>query len=167
MSPAKTKRSKKQGFIKQSLTPSFEGGWLHRDSDKRILAVEQVYAQGGEALDRMPQVTIFAPPINHAGHALRIPTNCMVYLSPTLEFEQQWKVNFTVAHEFAHVVLGHHRAGNRQMKIKADRHADRPAEKAADDLAESWGFRKPGPRAKDGLDQMLEIWRTIKNRKKG
>jgi hypothetical protein len=64
-----------------------------------------------------------------------------MYLSPMLELESQAKVNFTVAHEFAHIALGHHLPDNQQMTEQAESHEDRPAERAADALAMSWGFK--------------------------
>lgn len=54
------------------------------------------------------------------------------------------EVDFTVAHEFAHVVLGRYKSG--ATIIPADAvirsHGDVPSEMEADRLAESWGFPK-------------------------
>ena len=57
-----------------------------------------------------------------------------VYLSPTLEFELQVDVDFIVAHELAHLVLGHGRQRQRdQTEVDAD-------ENAADELVCRWGY---------------------------
>ena len=66
-----------------------------------------------------------------------------VYLSPMLELESQWRVDFTVAHEIAHLVLKHHEPENPQMALHGETHQTRPAELAADTLAELWGFKRP------------------------
>jgi len=60
----------------------------------------------------------------------------MVYLSPELELESQEQVNFTVAHEFAHVVLKHSSLCWNPEQGKRD-------EQTADDLAKEWGFERP------------------------
>jgi IrrE N-terminal-like domain len=59
----------------------------------------------------------------------------MVYLSPELEIESQEQVNFTVAHEFAHVVLRH--------SPLCDSERGKKNEQMADDLAKEWGFERP------------------------
>src|SRR5260370_37070594 len=59
-----------------------------------------------------------------------IPLSCaFVYLSPTLEKEHCINATWAVAHELAHVTLGH---GHYRQRIKAQVDAD---EKAASDLA--------------------------------
>jgi hypothetical protein len=70
-----------------------------------------------------------------------------VYLSPKLEQESQAQVDFTVAHEFAHVILKHYDYRVRQTvtdeQAKELRsHQEFPDEKAADKLATTWGFRR-------------------------
>lgn len=67
--------------------------------------------------------------------------------SKTLEQEQQDEADFTVAHEIAHIVLGHYRPGATSLETEKagaiQRRQDVPNEIEADKLAESWGFRKP------------------------
>ena len=79
----------------------------------------------------------------------------VVYLSPSLEFDSQRDVDHTVAHELAHIFLGHHLLDNAQMKEHAEKHQDRPAEKAADELAATWGFPRR-KRGKSGFVKMVE-----------
>ena len=52
-----------------------------------------------------------------------------IYLSPELESVDQDSVDSTVAHEFAHMLLGHH--------LRAWRVGD---EKEADEMIKGWGF---------------------------
>ena len=69
----------------------------------------------------------------------------IVYLSPTLVQKKaddspstalcDEQIQFTIAHELAHVFLGH------QERLSADAHAEAESgEREADDLAQSWGF---------------------------
>jgi hypothetical protein len=87
-----------------------------------------------------PRCVIFAPALSATfrGYAWAsdIP---YVYFSPTLEFNQQLEVDFTVAHEFAHMVLNHKPSLQKDLK-KGEGKAH---ERAADRLAESWGFLDP------------------------
>jgi hypothetical protein len=57
-----------------------------------------------------------------------------IYLDPCLELQPQKNVEFTVAHEFAHVVLNHTdylRTGEKEKEADADA------------LAKAWGFTRP------------------------
>ena len=62
------------------------------------------------------------------------------FLSPRLERKSQARVNSVVAHEFAHVILGHDGDSFPVDKVPK-KYKDLPAEKAADALIESWGYR--------------------------
>ena len=55
------------------------------------------------------------------------------------------KVDFTVAHESAHIVLGHYTLGAtaHPAVLPPHSHEEAPSEQQADSLAESWGFKKP------------------------
>ena len=68
-----------------------------------------------------------------------------IYLNPMLEFETLNYVAFTVAHEFAHIWLKHHRGEGSMAQHAAPgaEQKDMPHEKEADDLAEKWGFKRP------------------------
>jgi hypothetical protein len=53
-------------------------------------------------------------------------------------FSSLMKIRFTIAHEIAHIVLGH------QECLSADAHAEAESgEREADELAQSWGFVRP------------------------
>jgi len=67
-----------------------------------------------------------------------------IYLNPMLEFESLNRVVFTVAHEFAHISLKHHRGeGTIGCTAPDTEHKDMPHEKEADELAGKWGFKRP------------------------
>jgi hypothetical protein len=141
-------------WFDDSVMASLKSGWLERSDfhkngqSKRFKAVLKVHEKmarsESDPFQTLPTVTFFAPFINHSGEVMRHPfTGVFVYLCPNLEFESQPRVNFVVAHELAHVALGHHHPENEQMKLDAETHEDRPAEKAADELAAQWGFAEP------------------------
>lgn len=64
-----------------------------------------------------------------------------IYLDPILETDPQERVNYTVAHEFAHVALRH--AGPIDMAKEMPHYEERPDEWEANRLARSWGFYDP------------------------
>jgi hypothetical protein len=76
-------------------------------------------------------------------------TVCCFCLSPRLEAKPKSEVDFTVAHEFAHVALGHQQRGSTAVPPDAvvQSHEDVPSGHDADRLAESWGFCAPQSRA--------------------
>jgi|SRR5208337_2409797 len=77
-------------------------------------------------------------PGNHSGCVGEIeahgPFRSFMYLSPALEADTQGEVDFTVAHEFAHVF-------RRRMGLRLP--DDEIDESETDKLAESWGIKKP------------------------
>lgn len=136
-------------FIENTIKASLRRGWFRNDaySQKRYKAVENFFLKADldvyEVLNALPPITIFTPSLLTFGQALTIRGGPMVYLCPNLEFESQKYVDFVVAHEFAHIALRHHVRGNEQMAMTAEKYENRPAEKAADALAVSWGFKRP------------------------
>jgi hypothetical protein len=64
-----------------------------------------------------------------------------VYLDPRLELDPQDRVTYTVAHEFAHVVLK--LAGAVGIFKEISYHPEQPNEWEVDRLARSWGFYDP------------------------
>lgn len=153
-------------WFDNSVTASIGSGWLDRNEfsdagqSKRFKAILRVWERVSNRFpdenpfDTMPTVTFFAPSANWAGMVMRTqPIGVVVYLSPTLEFNSQRDVDHTVAHELAHVSLGHHQPNNVQMNEHAEKHEDRPAEKAADELAAKWGF----PRRKRGKSRFVKM----------
>ncbi len=86
---------------------------------------------------------LFAPDANISGRVLQAPLSVdagqfIVYLSPDLLTRSQAYTEFVIAHEFAHVVLGHDETPCRSARKDA-----LEGEQAADRLAESWGFTIP------------------------
>lgn len=153
-------------WFDDSVMASSRSGWLDRDKfahdgqSKRFKAILRVWDRVSKRFpdenpfDTMPTVTFFAPFVDWAGRVMRTPPmGVVVYLAPSLEFDSQRDVDHTVAHELGHVSLGHHLLDNTQMKEHAEKHEDRPAEKAADEVAAKWGF----PRRKRGKSGFVKI----------
>jgi hypothetical protein len=86
-------------------------------------------------------LTVVAPSPNTAGFACDMSVGNMVYLSPFLEWESQDRVNWTFAHEVAHIVLGHHK--NTEETNANWQRGDEPDETGSNNLIASWGFTKP------------------------
>ena len=61
----------------------------------------------------------------------------VIFLSPEL-LRSEETLRFVIAHELAHVVLGHEEEPCEDARVVAEQ-----GEKAANDLAESWGFPRP------------------------
>jgi hypothetical protein len=120
-------------WFDDSLLPSVKRKWV--TEGKRCRALELLYGTIPDVLDKTPRTAIFAP--DAGGLCTDSPfAEVMVYLSSELELESQEQVNFTVAHEFAHVVLKHSPLCWNPEQSKRD-------EQTADDLAKAWGFQRP------------------------
>lgn len=96
--------------------------------------------------DELPQpLYIFAPSPGISGEAIRWAAcetrGVIMYLAPNLEDMVQDDVNSIVAHEFAHVLLGHRWAERQGSSVSESRHEDEPYEIEADKLVEKWGFK--------------------------
>jgi hypothetical protein len=104
--------------------------------EKTALAMRHLFERMPSDLlnDLAGNVRVFAPSQHCYGQVFpagfREP---MIYLSPVLENQPQAEVDFTVAHEFAHAVLGH----TDYLKTASTSEDD------ADALAASWGFTVP------------------------
>lgn len=72
----------------------------------------------------------------------------IIYLAPNLEDKSQDEVNSIVAHEFAHLVLGHPWAQGQGSMGSESRHEDHPYEIEADKLVEKWDFKPAYHRGK-------------------
>jgi hypothetical protein len=99
-------------------------------------------------LDKLPSaLKVFAPAAWKRGMALKtVIGGALIYLAPELEQCPQPEVDFTVAHEFAHVYLGKYGA------IEAEDDADyyrQKAEMTADELVADWGYSIPEYRKGD------------------
>jgi hypothetical protein len=67
--------------------------------------------------------------------------DAFVYLAPGIERLSQARVDSVVAHEFAHVILGHGSPDGRAIHDAVPtKQADVPAEGEADRLVRLWGF---------------------------
>ena len=86
-------------------------------------------------------ISFFASGPNILGRVLELNRSIgrIVYFSPTL-LEIPSDIKAIIAHELAHVVLGHGQESSSTEEVSA---AARHDEKKADKLAESWGFRVP------------------------
>ncbi|MFY9532269.1 MAG: hypothetical protein WBC04_21810 [Candidatus Acidiferrales bacterium] len=113
--------------------------WFCKRRHKTLKALQRVWkAIPQQHLDRLPErLIIFAPDPKEIGGIHPCPDfkedGNFMYLTSDLESMFQVQVNIVVAHEFAHVVLGHVRLGRP--------HATLPCEWAADRLALQWGFK--------------------------
>ena len=137
-------------WFNNSLLPSVKRKWVREG--KRCQALTLLYRTIPDVLDKTPCTAIFAPEASGlctgASHA-----EVMVYLAPELELESQEQVNFTVAHEFAHVVLRHSFLCWNLEQSKRD-------EQEADSLAKEWGFERPKQPYKVN-QEMLTVYRDF------
>jgi hypothetical protein len=74
----------------------------------------------------------------------------IIYLSPALPSLPESEIRAVIAHEFAHVALGHMNPPEKDALDKSAESGEKTAyelgksdEKTADKLAESWGFKLP------------------------
>lgn len=135
-------------WFNDSLLASVKRKWV--TEGKRCQALELLYRTIPDVLDKIPQTAIFAP--DASGLCTGAPfAELMVYLSPELEIESQEQVNFTVAHEFAHVALKHSPLCWNLEQSKRDEHA-------TDALAKEWGFERPKQPHKVNKE-MLTVYR--------
>lgn len=130
-----------------------ETGWFNYDRHKTIEAMRKVSKRLPDAvLDELPAFVVFAPSPRLLGELkpFGLGDRLFLYLSPRLEKMSQKEVDFTVAHEFAHIVLGHYKQGITMTPgAPVKSHEEVPAEIATDKLAESWGFQRPQVQARD------------------
>jgi hypothetical protein len=124
---------------------------------KMLIALKKAAEQIPDSVLRnLPPVRIFTPVRADSGVTLMVESTgqifspavplTLLYLSPFLELYSQAEIEFTVAHEIAHIALGHLWSINSTREsgtFKDATYEDAPAEIAADKLAESWGFPKP------------------------
>jgi len=137
-------------WFQQSLLPSVKRKWV--TEGKRCRALELLYRTIPDVLDQTPRTAIFAPDTDTGGLYTDAPfAEVMVYLSPDLEHESQEQVNFTVAHEFAHVVLKH-------SPLCWNHEQSRHDEQTVDRLAKEWGFDRPSQPYKVNRE-MLTVYR--------
>lgn len=110
---------------------------MDRDERPRTLKALQTACERipEDVWAHMPCCTIFAPPAWYYACVQLMPA-VIIYFAPVLEQLPQRRVDFTVAHQFAHLVLGHR--GMLEQRIDPEREADK--------LAISWGYPLPSGR---------------------
>jgi hypothetical protein len=114
-----------------------ETGWFDYDRDKTIEAMRKLAERIPEdVVDNLPPLTVFAPSTVLLGRVFPMlasvtPGSVFLYLGPRLETLSQKEVDFTVAHEFAHVALRHYKpgAGTHPPVVLIKRHQDVPTER--------------------------------------
>jgi hypothetical protein len=137
-----------QDWFNDSLLASVKVKWV--TEGKRCRALMQLYNKIPDVLDETPVTAIFAP--DAGGLCTRAScAEIMIYLAPELELESQEQVNFTVAHEFAHVVLKH-------SFLIWNLEQNRCDEQMADNIAKEWGFERPKQPYKVNKE-MLTVYR--------
>jgi hypothetical protein len=95
-----------------------------------------------EVFQHLPTFSIFAPDSQTFGSLLHTMHPIVIYLAPALEEKPQAEVDFTVAHEFAHLYLGHHEHEEGEFRL----YLEEPTEVSADELVVRWGYAIPGYR---------------------
>jgi hypothetical protein len=145
-----TEQERWEGFLDSYVAPD----WFdHDERPKTMTAMREVFEKiPSEVWDEMPNLILVAPAPGIRGQVFPEldgggPPIVFVYLSPELENKRvkQADVDFTVAHELAHVYLGHHQINNRDVRaIKTtDTYLNCQPEQKADALVKSWGFVIP------------------------
>jgi len=99
--------------FEESVTNGMRLGWVSSESHltiKRMNALRNARQKmDQDSQDSLPPMVIFMPALSQ-GQTMRreiLPDSIFLYLSFGLEWEHQVNVDFVVAHELAHVVLGH------------------------------------------------------------
>lgn len=143
-----------EDFYDRFIDPMFFG--LSERDNKRFFAMKKLWEKvPQEDLDKLPGfLIVFAPATNNWGEvfglALSGPEDALrgalIYLSPKLEkMKNQEDVDSTVAHEFAHAVLGCWRfdytRGILSQGAKCRTPGDILSEQDADALIRRWGFK--------------------------
>jgi hypothetical protein len=116
--------------------------WVDETFYQNILSVLQQLPN--EALAELSERDFkFLAPGPFLGRVTRLDNSLnigdrVIFLSPELLGRSEEAIRFVIAHELAHVVLGHEEEPCEDARAAAEQD-----EKAADHLAESWGFRRP------------------------
>jgi hypothetical protein len=157
------------GFYDTSLIPSVRDGWLANEiwQATRYAAVENIFRiVDQEILNSLPPIIIFTPSLDQSSRIYNkeLTGKPLIYLAPTLEFDAQGDVDFTFAHEIAHIFLRHHIADNVETVSSPPgvEYSECPMETSADALAESWGFRRRR-RGKTGFQRIISRRTNYRN----
>jgi hypothetical protein len=118
-----------------------DSGWFDDDRTRTLHAMRTLCERmPQEAKDELPSgIIVFAPSGKVYGEAKPLYTpegperhDHFIYLAPCLERGPQESVDATVAHEFAHVLLGHGEAIDLSDPLRQEREADL--------LIQKWGY---------------------------
>ena len=143
------KENDRDNFISK-LIDDTENMWLGCEFLKHVrfvlgrIPIDVLELLAGNDQKYMPgcDIAFFAPDRNVLGRVLdRTCTNGrIVYLSPVLLTRSAEKVRAVIAHELAHVFLNHE---DTPVPVGEAHALGTKNEEAADQLAESWGFKLP------------------------
>jgi Zn-dependent peptidase ImmA (M78 family) len=121
--------------------------WVHCDKDERRKTREALNTLfkkvPRETIDRLGSLLIYAPSGIYGCAWEAEEGQKFVFLPECLESAPQADVEHTVAHELAHLALGHSKNGHAQMFEMMPVHDEKPNEWEANKLAASWGFPDP------------------------
>jgi hypothetical protein len=111
-----------------------ETGWFDYDRHKTIEAMRKLSERiPYEVLENLSPLVVFAPSPVKLGEMkpFGLGDRLFLYLGPRLERERLNEVDFIVAHEFAHVALGHYKPGatTDAPGVLVTRHEDAESEK--------------------------------------
>lgn len=108
---------------------------------KLVLAAELLAERlPDEVFNRLPSIVVVAPELSDAAYTT-FGGEAMIYFSPEYETRPQTENSFSFAHEMAHIALGHH-IPNSVIDTGCS-YLERPSEKDADRLTQSWGYNLP------------------------
>jgi hypothetical protein len=128
--------------------------WFEAEDRPKTVRALQLLARRmpTECFDALPPLLVLAPSPAHLGWALEFVqqpstskhSSAFIYLSPELESKPQRRVNSCVAHEVAHVVLGHYKLNGNHTPTQTDLKQMNPGrlskERQADRLIRQWGY---------------------------
>jgi hypothetical protein len=127
-----------------------ETGWFDHEREKTLEAMKRLWKTMPQTdIDQLPaRLIVFAPAAIKLGQTYpwldsgTREEGTLIYLAPELELMSQSEIDITVAHEFAHAVLGHGKCGSAGTETKEAliRQADVPHEREADELITKWGY---------------------------
>jgi hypothetical protein len=121
-----------------------QGGLDHDIED----SVGRLYRAFRKVLERLPDEQLhnfwlFSPQLiclRSRGKIVRTSRDAVIYLAPSVLRMNDDNLAAVIAHEVAHLLLIHHDPDDQRFDQRHDDPIE--AEKAADDLAEQWGFKR-------------------------
>jgi len=132
--------------------------------DLMLLATHVLEALPADVLEDLEKkhTCIFAQPSDFMGRALhRSFSGWLVYLSPELKDHSPAYIRYVIAHELAHIRLGHEETFYKEGEAGEAAARD---EQAADDLASDWEFPRPPDYPAHRRSPMKARRRRVENR---